>query len=38
MVTHTRHGIIMARSWHIHHETLHDLAKAIMENSMTMSW
>ena len=36
MVIDTRHGIIMARSWHGHHEIKHDHAMAVMENRMIM--
>ena len=38
MVIHTRHGMILAISWHGHREIQHDHDVAVMENSMTMSW
>ena len=38
MVIHTRHGMIMARSWHGHHEIYHDFDMAVIENSMIMPW
>ena len=38
MVIHTRHGMIMAVSWHSYTEIYHDHGISVIENSIVMPW
>ena len=37
-VIHTRHALIMARSWHSHYGVLHAQGIAVMEDHRIMPW